>query len=222
MSATHPVGAAFPARLALFAWRAWWRAGSLNLNRQEATMYSTSNFRKGLKIELEGKPFIIVDFLHVKPGKGGAFVRTRLKNMETGQVLEKTFRSGEKVDRPDLLEREMQYLYQDSEGYCFMDNKNYDQIFIDPEHLGDSRDFLKENIDVKVLLFNNKPIGIELPIFVELKITQTDPGVRGDTATGATKPATLETGYVIQVPLFISEGETVKIDTRTGEYAERA
>ena len=185
-------------------------------------MYSTSNFRKGLKIELEGKPFIIVDFLHVKPGKGGAFVRTRLKNMETGQVLEKTFRSGEKVDRPDVLEREMQYLYQDSAGYCFMDNKNYEQIFIDPEHLGDSRDFIKENIDVKVLLFNNKPIGIELPIFVELKITQTDPGVRGDTATGATKPATLETGYVIQVPLFISEGETVKIDTRTGEYAERA
>jgi len=185
-------------------------------------MYSTSNFRKGLKIELEGKPFIIVDFLHVKPGKGGAFVRTRLKNMETGQVLEKTFRSGEKVDRPDLLEREMQYLYQDSEGYCFMDNNNYEQIFIDPDHLGDSRDFLKENIDVKVLLFNNKPIGIELPIFVELKITQTDPGVRGDTATGATKPATLETGYVIQVPLFINEGETVKIDTRTGEYAERA
>ncbi|MGD8252987.1 MAG: elongation factor P [Syntrophobacterales bacterium] len=184
-------------------------------------MYSTSQFRKGLKIELEGKPFLIVDFLHVKPGKGGAFVRTRLKNMETGQVLEKTFRSGEKVNRPDLMEREMQYLYQDAEGYCFMDNKNYEQIFIDQEHLSDSRDFLKENIDVKMLFFNNKPIGIELPIFVELKIAQTDPGVRGDTATGATKPATLETGFVIQVPLFINAGETVKIDTRTGEYVER-
>jgi elongation factor P len=142
--------------------------------------------------------------------------------METGQVLERTFRSGEKVGRPDLLEREMQYLYQDSEGYCFMDNNNYEQIFIDKEHLGDSRDFLKENIDVKVLFFNSKPIGVELPIFVELKITYTDPGVRGDTATGATKPATLETGYVIQVPLFINEGDKVKIDTRTGEYAERA
>ncbi len=187
----------------------------------EGIMYSTANFRKGLKIELEGKPFLIVDFLHVKPGKGGAFVRTRLKNMETGQVLEKTFRSGEKVNRPDLMEREMQYLYQDTEGYCFMDNKNYEQIFIDQEHLSDSRDFLKENIDVKMLFFNNKPIGIELPIFVELKIEQTDPGVRGDTATGATKPATLETGFVIQVPLFINEGETVKIDTRTGEYVER-
>jgi elongation factor P len=187
----------------------------------EGIMYSTANFRKGLKIELEGKPFLMVDFLHVKPGKGGAFVRTRLKNMETGQVLEKTFRSGEKVDRPDLVEREMQYLYQDAEGYCFMDNKNYEQIFIDQEHLSDSIDFLKENIDVKMLFFNNKPIGIELPIFVELKIAQTDPGVRGDTATGATKPATLETGLVIQVPLFINEGETVKIDTRTGEYVER-
>jgi elongation factor P len=185
-------------------------------------MYSTSDFRKGLKIELEGKPLIIVDFLHVKPGKGGAFIRTRLKNMESGQVLEKTFRSGEKVDRPDLLEREMQYLYQDAEGYCFMDNDNYEQIFIDEDHLGDSKSFLKENIDVKVLMFNNKPIGIELPIFVQLQITQTDPGVRGDTATGATKPATLETGVVIQVPLFINQGDSVKIDTRTGEYVERA
>ena len=184
-------------------------------------MYFTSDFRKGLKIELEGKPLIIVDFLHVKPGKGGAFIRTRLKNMESGQVLEKTFRSGEKVDRPDLLEREMQYLYQDAEGYCFMDNDNYEQIFIDEDHLGDSKSFLKENIDVKVLMFNNKPIGVELPIFVQLQITQTDPGVRGDTATGATKPATLETGVVIQVPLFINQGDSVKIDTRTGEYVER-
>jgi elongation factor P len=184
-------------------------------------MYSTTDFRKGLKIELEGKPFLVVDFLHVKPGKGGAFVRTRLKNMETGQVLEKTFRSGEKVHRPDLVERDMQYLYQDAEGYCFMDNNNYEQIFIDEEHLSDSKNFLKENIDVKMLFFNNKPIGIELPIFVELEIAQTDPGVRGDTATGATKPATLETGFVIQVPLFINEGEKVKIDTRTGAYVER-
>lgn len=184
-------------------------------------MYSTSDFRKGLKIELEGKPFIMVDFLHVKPGKGGAFVRTRLKNMETGQVLEKTFRSGEKVGRPDLMEREMQYLYQDTEGYCFMDNDTYEQIFIDEEHLGETKGFLKENIDVKVLFFNNKPIGIELPTFVELSISHTEPGVRGDTATGATKPATLETGVVIQVPLFLEEGDTVKVDTRTGEYIER-
>lgn len=191
------------------------------IRKLEGIVYSTADFRKGLKLELEGKPFIIVDFLHVKPGKGGAFVRTRLKNMETGQVLEKTFRSGEKVDRPDLIEREMQYLYQDAESYCFMDNNNYEQIFIDEEHLGDAKNFLKENIDVKMLFFNNNPIGIELPIFVNLEITQTDPGVRGDTATGATKPATVETGVVIQVPLFINEGDVVKIDTRTGGYVER-
>jgi elongation factor P len=185
-------------------------------------MYSTADFRKGLKIELEGKPFIIVDFLHVKPGKGGAFVRTRLKNMETGQVLERNFRSGEKVGRPDLVEREMQYLYQDAEGYCFMDNNTYEQSFIDAVHLGEATNFLQENVDVKVLFFNNKPIGIELPTFVTLQITQTEPGIRGDTASGATKPATLETGVVIQVPLFLNEGDMVKVDTRTGEYVERA
>jgi elongation factor P len=185
-------------------------------------MYSTSDFRKGLKIEIDKKLFVIVDFLHVKPGKGGAFVRTRLKNMETGQVLEKNFRSGEKVGRPDVLEREMQYLYQDVDGYCFMDNNSYEQLFIDEEHLGAAKNFLKENIDVKVMFFNNKPIGIELPTFVNLAIIHTEPGVRGDTATGATKPATLETGAVIQVPLFLNEGEVVKVDTRSGEYIERA
>ncbi|MBW1982076.1 MAG: elongation factor P [Deltaproteobacteria bacterium] len=184
-------------------------------------MYSTSDFRRGLKIELDGKPYLIVEFLHVKPGKGGAFVRTKLKNMETGQVLERTFRSGEKVERPDLVEREMQFLYRDTEGYCFMDNNNYEQIFIDEEHLGDAKNFLKENTDVKVLFFNNKPIGIDLPNFVDLAIVQTEPGVRGDTATGATKPATLETGVVVQVPLFLNEGDLVKVDTRSGEYIER-
>jgi elongation factor P len=184
-------------------------------------MYSTSDFRKGLKIELDGKPWIIVDFLHVKPGKGGAFTRTRLKNMETGQVLERTFRSGEKVDRPDLLEREMQYLYQGTEGYCFMDTNSYEQFFLEKEQLGDAKNYLKENIDAKVVFFKEKPIGIELPTFVHLAITDTEPGFRGDTATGGTKPATLETGVVIQVPLFLNEGDVVKVDTRTGEYIER-
>jgi elongation factor P len=184
-------------------------------------MYTTSDFRKGLKIELEGKPWIIVDFLHVKPGKGGAFTRTRLKNMETGQVLERTFRSGEKINRPDLLERAMQFLYQAAEGYCFMDTNSYEQFFIDEEHLGDAKNYLKENIDVKVLFFKEKPIGIELPTFVNLAITHTEPGFRGDTATGGTKPATLETGMVVQVPLFLNEGDVVKIDTRTGQYIER-
>ncbi len=185
-------------------------------------MYSTADFRKGLKIEIDGKPWIIVDFQHVKPGKGGAFVRTKLKNLETGQVLDQTFRSGAKVGRPDLEEKSMQYLYQEGDQYVFMDNENYDQIFLAKEYLGDAVAFLKPNIDLKVLFFNGKPIGVELPITVDLEVTSTEPGVKGDTATGATKPATLETGHVVQVPLFIEEGDVLRIDTRTGEYVERA
>ncbi|MCB2191523.1 MAG: elongation factor P [Deltaproteobacteria bacterium] len=185
-------------------------------------MYSTAEFRRGLKIEIDGKPYTIVEFQHVKPGKGGAFVRTKLKNLETGQVLEQTFRSGAKVDIPDLEENNVQYLYQDGDSYVFMDNDTYDQLFIAAEYLGDAMDYLKPNIDVKVLFFNGKPIGVDLPITVELEVTETEPGVKGDTATGATKNATLETGLVVQVPLFIEEGEVLKIDTRTGEYLERA
>ena len=185
-------------------------------------MYSTAEFRRGLKIEIDGKPYTIVEFQHVKPGKGGAFVRTKLKNLETGQVLEQTFRSGAKVDIPDLEENNVQYLYQDGDSYVFMDNDTYDQLFIAEEYLGDAVDYLKPNIDVKVVFFNGKPIGVELPITVELEVTDTEPGLKGDTATGATKNATLETGLVVQVPLFIEQGEVLKIDTRTGEYLERA
>ncbi len=184
-------------------------------------MYTTSDIRKGLKIELDGKPFIIIDFLHVKPGKGGAFVRTKLKNMETGQVLDKTFRSGERLTPADLDEREMQYLYQDQDGYHFMDNSTYEQVFLTEDQLGDAKNFLQDNLNIKVLFFNDKPIGIELPTTVNLKVERTDPGVKGDTASGGTKPATLETGLVVQVPLFINEGDLLKIDTRTGEYIER-
>ncbi len=185
-------------------------------------MFSTSDFRKGLKIEFKGDPYIIVDFLHVKPGKGGAFVRTKIKNLITGRVLDETFRSGEKVGRPDLEERNMQYLYKDTDGFCFMDNSSYEQLFLDEDHVGDSANFLKENIDVNVLLYKGKPIGLDLPTTVNLLVTQSDPGLKGDTASGATKPATLETGLTIQVPLFINEGDILKIDTRTGEYIERA
>ncbi|BEQ15801.1 elongation factor P [Desulfoferula mesophila] len=185
-------------------------------------MYSTAEFRRGLKIEIDGKPYTIVEFQHVKPGKGGAFVRTKLKNLETGQVLEQTFRSGAKVDIPNLEENNVQYLYQDGDSYVFMDNDTYDQLFIAEEYLGDAVDYLKPNIDVKVVFFNGKPIGVELPITVELEVTDTEPGLKGDTATGATKNATLETGLVVQVPLFIEQGEVLKIDTRTGEYLERA
>lgn len=184
-------------------------------------MFTTSDFRKGLKIEIGGEPFTIVDFQHVKPGKGGAFVRTRLKSLTSGNVLDMTFRSGDKVDKPDLEEREMQFLYETNGEYHFMDTNNYEQLFLTGEHLGDSKDFLKENLVIKALFHNKRPLGIETPMFVELKVTQTEPGVRGDTATGATKPATLESGAVIQVPLFVNEGDILRIDTRTREYITR-
>jgi elongation factor P len=185
-------------------------------------MYSTAEFRRGLKIEIEGKPFVIVEFQHVKPGKGGAFVRTKLKNLETGQVLEQTFRSGAKVGKPDLEEKYMQYLYQEGDQYVFMDTQTYDQDFIHQDFLADAVPFLQPNVEATVLFYQGRPIGVDLPPAVVLEVTDTEPGVKGDTATGATKAATLETGHVVQVPLFINEGESLKIDTRTGEYIERA
>ncbi len=184
-------------------------------------MYSTTDFRKGLKIEINGEPFVIVDFQHVKPGKGGAFVRTRLKSLITGNVIDQTFRAGERVDKPDLEEREMQFLYETNGEYHFMDTKTFEQLYLTAEQLGESRDFLKENLVIKALFHNKRSIGIELPTFVELKVIKAEPWIRGDTATGATKPVTLESGAVIQVPLFVEEGDIVRIDTRTREYIER-
>jgi len=184
-------------------------------------MYSTTDFRKGLKIEIEGEPYIIVDFQHVKPGKGGAFVRTRLKSLVTGNVIDQTFRSGDRVDKPDLQEREMQFLYETGGEYYFMDVKTFEQLFLTADQLGESKDFLKENLVIKALFHNQRPIGIEAPMFVDLKVVKSEPGVRGDTATGATKPAWLESGAVIQVPLFVEEGDTVRVDTRTREYITR-
>jgi elongation factor P len=184
-------------------------------------MYSTAEFKKGLKIELDGVPYAIVDFQHVKPGKGGAFVRTKLKSLLTGRVLDQTFRSGEKVKRPDLMEREMQYLYREGDRFCMMDNETYEQIMLTEDQVGEARLYLTENLDVKILFFNQQPVAVELPLFVQLEVAQTEPGVKGDTAAGGTKPATLESGVTIQVPLFISEGERVKVDTRTGTYIER-
>jgi elongation factor P len=185
-------------------------------------MYSTADFRKGLRIEWEGKPFLIVEFQHVKPGKGGAFVRTKLKNLINGRVIDQTFRSGEKVGRPDLEEKEMQYLYREGDKLIFMDNSSYDQVEMTREQVGDQAQFLQENINVKALYYKREPIGVELPTFVELVVTASDPGIKGDTASGGSKPATLETGAVIQVPLFISPGDKLRIDTRTGAYMERA
>jgi elongation factor P len=184
-------------------------------------MHSTAEFKKGLKIELDGIPYAIVDFQHVKPGKGGAFVRTKLKSLLSGRVLDQTFRSGEKVKRPDLMERDMQFLYREGDSYCMMDNETYEQIMLTAEQVGEARLYLTDNLDVKILFFNQQPVGVEVPLFVELEVAQTEPGVKGDTAAGGTKPAILESGVTIQVPLFISEGERVKVDTRTGNYIER-
>jgi elongation factor P len=181
----------------------------------------TSQFRNGLKIELDGEPFVIVFFQHVKPGKGGAFVRTKVKNLRTGRVLDRRFRSGEKVDLAEVEDRRMQYLYQDGEQLVFMDGESYDQIPFTLEQVGDAKQYLKENLDVDVLFYKGKPINIELPAFVEATVSQCEPGMKGDTASGATKPATLETGATVQVPLFIKEGEVIRVDTRSGEYVER-
>jgi elongation factor P len=181
----------------------------------------TSQFRNGLKIELDGQPFVITYFQHVKPGKGGAFVRTKIKNLRTGRVLDKTFRSGEKVEEAEVEDKQMQFLYMDGEQLIFMDTSSYEQIPFSAEQVGDARKYLKENLDVDVLFWRGKPINIELPSFVEAVVSQTDPGMKGDTASGATKPATIETGAVVQVPLFIKEGEKIRVDTRSGEYVER-
>ncbi|HKW90607.1 MAG TPA: elongation factor P [Methylomirabilota bacterium] len=181
---------------------------------------STAEFKKGLKIQFDGEPYSIVDFQHVKPGKGGAFVRTKLKHMRLGRVIDNTFRAGEKVELVDFDEKRMQYLYHD-DRYHFMDLDTYDQISLSAEEVGDARDFLKENIEVEILFINDSPVTVELPNFIELQIVKTDPGIRGDTASGGSKPATLETGAVVHVPLFLNEGDVVKVDTRSGEYLGR-
>ncbi|HEX9860779.1 MAG TPA: elongation factor P [Nitrospirota bacterium] len=184
-------------------------------------MISTADFRNGAKLELDGEPFIIIEFQHVKPGKGGAFVRTKIKSLKSGNVIDRTFRSGEKLESPNLEEKTMQYLYATGEEYFFMDNETYEQQPLSAAQLGESKNWLKENMEIKVLYHNGNPIGVEVPMFVELKVTYTEPGVKGDTASGGTKPATLETGAVVKVPLYMEEGEVIKVDTRTGEYIER-
>ena len=186
-----------------------------------AEVYDTSEFRNGLKILVDGDPFEIVEFQHVKPGKGSAFVRTRIRNLLTGRVLEPTFKSGDKVGRPDMEEKEMQYLFKEGDHCVFMDVKNYEQTHIDEKGLGPAKNFLKENMNAHVLFWNGRAITVELPNAVELHVTKCDPGVRGDTVSGAMKPATLETGFTLNVPLFINEGDILKIDTRNGEYLTR-
>ncbi|MBE3555971.1 MAG: elongation factor P [Firmicutes bacterium] len=184
-------------------------------------MISSNDFRPGVNIEVDGELWQVVEFQHVKPGKGSAFVRTKLKNLKTGAVQERTFRAGEKVPRAAVETREMQYLYNDGEYYTFMDTNSYEQIQIPASQLEYERKFLKENTNVYVVMYDGNPIGVDLPNFVELEVVETDPGLRGDTATGGSKPATVETGYTVQVPFFINRGDRIRIDTRTGEYLER-
>ncbi len=181
---------------------------------------STAEFRKGLRIVFDGEPYTIVDFQHVKPGKGGAFVRTKLKHMRQGRVIDNTFRSGEKVELVDFEDKHMQFLYKD-DRFHFMDMETYDQVSLSEDEIGDAALYLKDNTEVEVLYIDGSPVSLELPNFIELAVARTDPGVRGDTAQGGTKPATLETGAVVQVPLFLNEGDIVKVDTRTGEYLGR-
>ena len=184
-------------------------------------MISTSDFRKGLKIEFRGDPYEIVDFLHVKMGRGGANVKTKMKNLKTGGVVEETIRSGEKFPTPELEERKMQFLYMQDGLYYFMDQETYEQLPLTSEQLGDAKLFLKENIEVKILNYKGTPLNVELPMFIELVVAQTDPGYKGDTASGGGKPAKLETGAIVRVPFHINEGDTIKVDTRTSEYIER-
>lgn len=182
---------------------------------------STAEFRKGLRVIVDNEPFVIVEFQHVKPGKGGAFVRTRIKSLITGNVLDRTYRSGDKLELPELEEKEMQFLYKEGDKYYFMDINTYDQLFINEEQLDDTKNYLKDGLVIEVLMYQGKTIGVEMQNFVSLMITSTEPGAKGDTAQNATKPALLETGFTIQVPLFVEEGDMVKIDTRTGDYIER-
>ena len=184
-------------------------------------MISVGDLRGGNKVELDGEPYIVVEAQHVKPGKGGAFCRTKLKSLKSGNVIERTYRVNEKLAQPNLEEKEMQYLYCTDGQYWFMDLNSFEQLFVREDQLGDSKNYLKENMTLHIMYFNESPIGIDLPLSVELAIVKTDPGIRGDTATGGTKPAYLVTGAVVKVPLYLNEGDIIKVDTRTGTFIER-
>ena len=185
-------------------------------------MISTSDFRTGMTIEIDSGVWQIVDFQHVKPGKGAAFVRTKMKNVRSGAVVERTFNPGEKMPRAHIERREMQFLYESDGEYNFMDNENFEQIAVPGSQLGEAPKYLKENMDIGIMFFQTEIIGVDLPVAVELTVVETDPGIRGDTATGGTKPAKMETGCVVRVPLFINVGDVLRVDTRTGDYLERA
>jgi len=184
-------------------------------------VYSASDLRKGLKIQIDKEPYVIIDFQFSKPGKGQALYRCKLRNMISGVIIDRTYRSGDTFEPADLEERKMQYLYSQEGEFYFMDVENYEQSFLTEDQVGDARNYLKDNIEVDILFFNNKPIGITLPNFVDLEVVTADPWVKGDSVSGDSKPVTLETGYTLRVPPFIEEGNKVTVDTRTGEYVTR-
>ncbi len=184
-------------------------------------MYTASDLRKGLKIVINNEPYIIIDFQFSKPGKGQALYKCKLKNMITGVIIDKTYRSIDTFQPADLEERKMQFLYKQDDQYCFMDMETYEQVFLTEEQVGDAKNFLIDNLEVEVLFFEGRPIGIELPNFVDIKVVKSEPWVKGDSVSSNTKPVVLETGYVIRVPTFIEEGEKIRVDTRTGEYVTR-
>jgi len=185
-------------------------------------MISVNDLKTGLTLELDNGLWSVVEFLHVKPGKGAAFVRTKLKNVETGQVVERTFRAGEKVGKATLDRREMQYLYKEGSEFIMMDNETYEQLSVNADQVGDGVKYMKENMEVQVLMHDGKIIGVDIPAHVVLEVTDTPPSEKGNTAQGGTKPATLETGAVVNVPFFISNGDKIRVDTRTNEYLDRA
>ncbi|MCD2435605.1 elongation factor P [Acidaminococcus sp. NSJ-142] len=185
-------------------------------------MISTNDFKTGVTVEIDGDAWQVVEFQHVKPGKGAAFVRAKMRNLCTGAVVERTFNAAERLQNAVVERKEMQYLYQADENYVFMDNETYEQLELNKDQLGNALNFLKENMDVKVITFKDRVLGVELPNTVELTVVETEPGIKGDTATGGSKNAKMDTGYVVKVPLFINEGDVLRIDTRSGEYIERA
>jgi elongation factor P len=180
-----------------------------------------SELRKNAKVELDGQPYVVTEFQFVKPGKGQGLYKCKLKNMITGSVLDRTWRSGEKLEAANVESKKMQFLYASAEGFTFMDNQTYEQIELSGDVVGDDKDYLLDNLECEVLLYNERPVGVSLPSHIVMEITETEPGVKGDTATNVTKSATVQTGLQVQVPLFIKQGEKVKIDTRTGAYVER-
>lgn len=184
-------------------------------------MYTASDLRKGLKIQIDREPYVVTEFQFVKPGKGQALYRCKLKNMITGVIIDPTYRSGDTFEQADLTERRMQYLYNQEDEYCFMDVENYEQSVLSSEQVGDAKNYLTDNLEVDILFFGERPIGITLPNFVDLTVTRADPWAKGDSVAGDTKPVTLQTGYVLRVPPFVEEGGKITIDTRTGEYVTR-